>query len=125
MSITPTLSASLSRILQGPSGTRSALTITACVFATWFLVALWKHFIFAHNTKDEGEGKTDTGSKEQQSYEGLFPRVIIQTTLIVLLSTKSEWAPVSFCYPKFDAWPHELSDTKPIPYRPFRWGVYQ
>jgi len=85
MSITPTLSASLSRILQGPSGTRSALTITACVFATWFLVALWKHFIFAHNTKDEGEGKTDTGSKEQQSYEGLFPRVIIQTTDSVVI----------------------------------------
>jgi len=126
MSISPTLSASLSGILQGPSGARSTLTIIACVFSTWFLVALWKHVISVHNTKDEGEGKADTGSKEQQqSYEGPFPRVLIQTTLMVLLSTKPEWAPVSFCYPKFDAWPHELSDTKPIPYRPFRWGTYQ
>ena len=120
-----TLSVSLSRILQGPSGTRSALAITACVFGTWFLVTVWKHLIFARNTKDEGEGKIDTGSKEQQSYEGMFPRVIIQTTLIVWLPTKPEWAPVSFSYPKFDAWPYELSDTKPIPYRPFRWGIYQ
>ena len=73
MSITPTLSATLTRILQGPSGARTTLAIIVCAFATWFLVALWKHLIFVRNIKEEGKGKTDTGkSQEQQSYEGCF-----------------------------------------------------
>ncbi|KXN86328.1 hypothetical protein AN958_10190 [Leucoagaricus sp. SymC.cos] len=35
-----------------------------------------------------------------------------------------EWTHIAFRYPKFDIWPLELSETKPIPYRPFRWGSY-
>ncbi|KAF8529810.1 hypothetical protein JB92DRAFT_2695822 [Gautieria morchelliformis] len=36
-----------------------------------------------------------------------------------------EWLPVSFRYPEFDAWHgFDVYNTKPIPYRPFRWGTY-
>ena len=37
----------------------------------------------------------------------------------------TEWRPVAFCYPSIEACPHSLTDMKPIPYRPFRWGAYQ
>ncbi|KAG7097856.1 hypothetical protein E1B28_005170 [Marasmius oreades] len=35
-----------------------------------------------------------------------------------------EWTPVKFTYPEFPACTSNLSDIKPIPYRPFRWGQY-
>jgi len=35
-----------------------------------------------------------------------------------------EWDPVDFRYPSIEACPHSLTDIKPIPYRPFRWGPY-
>ncbi|KAF8665699.1 hypothetical protein AX16_000151 [Volvariella volvacea WC 439] len=35
-----------------------------------------------------------------------------------------EWDPVDFTYPEFTPCPHELSEMKPLPYRPFRWGEY-
>ncbi|KAF9259103.1 hypothetical protein L218DRAFT_1004180 [Marasmius fiardii PR-910] len=35
-----------------------------------------------------------------------------------------EWTPVKFAYPEFPAYTLNLSDIKPIPYRPFRWGQY-
>ncbi|KAK1219245.1 hypothetical protein PQX77_018052 [Marasmius sp. AFHP31] len=35
-----------------------------------------------------------------------------------------EWKPVNFSYPEFPACTENLSDVKPIPYRPFRWGQY-
>ncbi|KAF8914122.1 hypothetical protein CPB84DRAFT_1741949 [Gymnopilus junonius] len=35
-----------------------------------------------------------------------------------------EWNPVKFSYPSIEACPQRLSEIKPIPYRPFRWGAY-
>ncbi|OCH95886.1 hypothetical protein OBBRIDRAFT_442056 [Obba rivulosa] len=35
-----------------------------------------------------------------------------------------EWTPVAFEYPRVEAFVGDLSDVKPIPYRPFRWGEY-
>ncbi|KIJ52601.1 hypothetical protein M422DRAFT_65033 [Sphaerobolus stellatus SS14] len=36
-----------------------------------------------------------------------------------------EWPPVQFCYPHFEPWlDFHVHNTKPIPYRPFRWGIY-
>ncbi|PCH41571.1 hypothetical protein WOLCODRAFT_137476 [Wolfiporia cocos MD-104 SS10] len=35
-----------------------------------------------------------------------------------------EWAPVQFDYPHVDPFIEDISNVKPIPYRPFRWGEY-
>ncbi|KAK0467850.1 uncharacterized protein EV420DRAFT_1501598 [Desarmillaria tabescens] len=35
-----------------------------------------------------------------------------------------EWTPKEFRYPDFPSCSRSLSDIKPIPYRPFRWGQY-
>ncbi|KAL0579645.1 hypothetical protein V5O48_002341 [Marasmius crinis-equi] len=35
-----------------------------------------------------------------------------------------DWAPVSFSYPEIPSYTEKLSEIKPIPYRPFRWGQY-
>ncbi|PPQ77299.1 LOW QUALITY PROTEIN: hypothetical protein CVT25_010881 [Psilocybe cyanescens] len=35
-----------------------------------------------------------------------------------------EWNPVNFRYPAIEACLEKLTERKPIPYRPFRWGAY-
>ncbi|EGO01567.1 hypothetical protein SERLA73DRAFT_176926 [Serpula lacrymans var. lacrymans S7.3] len=35
-----------------------------------------------------------------------------------------EWTPQTFDYPSITPCPHPLSDIRPVPYRPFRWGEY-
>ncbi|PPQ66283.1 hypothetical protein CVT26_010967 [Gymnopilus dilepis] len=35
-----------------------------------------------------------------------------------------EWNPVKFNYPSVEPSPYRISEIKPIPYRPFRWGAY-
>jgi hypothetical protein len=37
----------------------------------------------------------------------------------------AEWIPVKFRYPEIEPCAQALSEVKPIPYRPFRWGAYK
>lgn len=46
-------------------------------------------------------------------------RLLIQARL-----PRVDWTAVPFTYPHISLSPEELSSTKPIPYRPFRWGDY-
>ncbi|KAI0081015.1 hypothetical protein K474DRAFT_1657199 [Panus rudis PR-1116 ss-1] len=39
-------------------------------------------------------------------------------------SEDGEWKPVSFTYPEVTPFPGDIASTKPIPYRPFKWGEY-
>ncbi|TFK74455.1 hypothetical protein BDN72DRAFT_789277 [Pluteus cervinus] len=53
-----------------------------------------------------------------------------QTTVLVPPTNDSkdrvsgEWSPTKFSYPEFPPCLEDLSEIKPIPYRPFRWGDY-
>lgn len=51
--------------------------------------------------------------------------VNMQASQKVFNDNAAEWAPVDFSYPAINPCPYELSEMKPIPYRPFRWGQYQ
>ena len=48
-----------------------------------------------------------------------------ESYLLMLFFCYTEWDPVVFRYPLVEACPRSLTEIKPIPYRPFRWGAYQ
>ncbi|KAJ3568412.1 hypothetical protein NP233_g5738 [Leucocoprinus birnbaumii] len=128
------ISAGLSRILQAPTEIYIAPAAIACAVTTLFLLAIWRQpaaSLEPSQSNAKGEERRIARDKPQDEREngGVFlyapiPLISAYGPCRCPICGYTAWTPVEFRYPKFDAWPFELSETKPIPYRPFRWGSY-